>query len=650
MIQVFADDAYVWNSSLSRWIFQNDVLIYDSRLEKYDLLELSVTTGINVGGTAKIVMPPGHPAFDICQPYKTLIRIYRDGELRFRGRVLYPADDFLGRRTLTCEGELCLLRDSINRPYKYQASPRSIFVTIINAHNAQMEVAKQFTVGDVTVVDASDEDYVELENESAETILETLNRAVDRVGGYVTFTEGANGTRVINWVNSLTNKSGQVIEFGENLLDFSSTGANTTNLATAIVPYGAKNETTKQRLTIAAVNDQFPGKDYITDPDAVLVRGTIMTSVVWDDVTKASSLLKKARAYLNEHKLFITSLTLTALDLSYLDKSVDSFTVGDTVRVISAPHGVDEDFQLTQMTEDLLNPAKSKITLGKDIPSLTGSDVYSYRKNQSAIGAVRTEVNGIDLSSYAKTEQLSGYATTAQLSGYAVKSDLNSYAKQSDLTSYATTTQLNTAQNTLTNRIAAEETARKALISDSSGVTHINATDQIKVNARMRMIGSMLDFDNNEGVRIYNSDGNVYYILRTDTSNNTFVGTDSNKLYLRGPTVYLKQSNAVVTSDRRAKHSIEELPDAYIDALDKMVPVRFKYNDGQSDRYHVGFIAQDVEAALTDAGLSGKDFGGFVDLDGDGKTLGLAYSEFIGLLFAKIRKLEEKIQTLEEKQ
>jgi hypothetical protein len=62
----------------------------------------------------------------------------------------------------------------------------------------------------------------------------------------------------------------------------------------------------------------------------------------------------------------------------------------------------------------------------------------------------------------------------------------------------------------------------------------------------------------------------------------------------------------------------------------------------------VGLIAQDVEGAVTDAGLSGKDFGGFVDLDGDGKHLGLAYDEFIGLLLQKIRKLEKRIEVLED--
>lgn len=682
MIQVYADDARVWSPELERYVFQNDVLIYDSRLEDYDLLGLKLTSGLNVGGTAEIVMPHDHPAYSTFQPFKTLVRVYRGGrdgkpELRFRGRVLYPADNFLGQRTITCEGELCLLRDSINRPYKYQASPRSIFVTLINAHNAQTDVAKRFTVGDVTVVDSND--YVLLESESAETILDTLEKAVERVGGYITFTTAEDGSRVINWLQEIGATSGQVIEFGENLLDFSSTGANTTELATGLIPYGATIEEkdkdgkviSKHRLTIAEVNDQFPGKDYILAQDAVYERGTIMATAVWDDVTIANNLLKKAKAYLEERKLFITSLELTALDLSYLDKNIDSFTVGDMIRVVSAPHGVNEDFQLTQMTEDLLNPAQSKITLGKDIPSLTGADVAGDKKGQEGLNAIRADLGGVDLSGYATKDDLNGYATNDQLAGYVVKDDLNDYATKGDLSGFVTPDSLSSyaTKNDLTNcatkaDLETETNDRKALVEnidaethvkgdavhigeDTTEVVHIRSTDRVKVHGRMHMMDGMLDFSNNQGVRCYNTDGTVVYILRTDSNDNTIVGTAGNKLYLRGTTVYYGPNNAVVQSDRRVKHSIEELPDAYVEALDKMTPVRFKYNEGQSDRYHVGFIAQDVEAALTDAGLCGKDFGGFVDVNGDGSELGLAMDEFIGLLFQKIRKLEQRIKVLE---
>ena len=686
MIQIYADDAHVWDSGLDRYVFQNDVLVYDSRAEDFDLVGLTVTTGLNVGGTAEIVMPFNHPAYDTFQSYKTMVRIYRDGELRFRGRVLYNTDDFLRQRTVTCEGELCLLRDSINRPYKkVGASPRSFFVTMINAHNAQMEVAKRFNVGQVTVSSAS----IELENESAEPVLDALNRLVEQVGGYITITEGADGTRTINWLDKLENTSGQTIEFGENLLDFNQTGANTVELMTGLIPYGAKIEyidqqtgelvKTNERLTIKAANKQFPGQDYILAQDAVFERGTIMGTVVWDEVTTANELYNRAVAYLEGTKLFVTSLELTALDLSYMDRSIDSFTVGDMILVVSEPHGVNAYFQLTQMTEDLLDPAQGKITLGKDIQSLTSAGVAADKKAQAGVNSIRTEVHSVDLSGYATKDELGGYATTDQLAGYVVKDELGGYATKGDLEGYAHLTDLSGyATEAALNR---EASTRAGLINNVNGVVqigggapinmqggkidihgsevnigedtevvHLRSTDRIKVHGRMHMMDGMLDFSNNEGVRCYNNDGTVVYILRIDPNNNTIVGTANNKLYLRGPTVYLGATNAVVTSDRRNKNSIEELPDAYVDALDKLTPVRFKYNDGRSDRYHVGFIAQDVEAALTDAGLCGKDFGGFVDLNGDGEELGLAYDEFIGLLFQKIRKLEKKIEALEEKQ
>ena len=115
---------------------------------------------------------------------------------------------------------------------------------------------------------------------------------------------------------------------------------------------------------------------------------------------------------------------------------------------------------------------------------------------------------------------------------------------------------------------------------------------------------------------------------------------------LRGTTVYLKNTSTTVTSDRNAKNSIETLPEAYETFIDALDPVRFKYNEGTSGRYHVGYIAQDVEAALTEAGLSTMDFAGYVDVQKTGE-LGLIYSEFIALLHRKIKKLEKRINEME---
>jgi hypothetical protein len=626
-------------------VYADDALVYDSRVEDFDLLGLKITKGINVGGTAEIILPPEHPAYNYFVGHRTVVTIYRGNVLRFRGRALYYADNSFGHRTVTCEGEMCFLRDSINRPYTYQATPRSCFVTLINQHNSQIDPEKRFTVGSVTVTDPND--YIRVESESAETTLDTLNKLLERCGGYIKFTTEADGSRVIHWLESLGQRSGQSIEFGENLLDFSSTGANTTSLATGIIPYGAKDEKTEKRVTIASVNG---GEDYLLADDAVAVRGIIMTTQTWDDVTEPANLLKKARAYLDDNKVFITSLELTALDLSYLDKELDTFYVGDFIRVVSAPHGVNEDFQLSQMTEDLLNPANSQIVLGKDIQSLTGADAAGDRKGQSGLDAVKVSYTS-DLNAVATSVEARVLAQTD--SRYVKPESLVVYVTQDQLAGCVTPEQL--AGLATTEALDAEVSARAGIINKVNGVVNISGGAPVKIlGGKVEIDGTEIHlgkearFPNGSGIRIADKDGNSYYVLRVDNANSCVVGNDYTNLYLRGKdAVYLYKTGAAVTSDRRHKNTIEALPEAYEQMLDKLTPVRFKYND-RGDTYHVGFVAQEVEEALTAAGLERADFGGFVDVSGDGTNLGLAYDEFVGLLLQKIRRLEKRIEALED--
>lgn len=372
-------------------VFVDDAVAYDSRLEDYGLLGLTVTTSASKAGTATLTMPPGHPAYNSFTSYRTVVTIYRDGILLFRGRALYPTDDFYNRRTITCEGERNFFRDGTHRPYVYQDSPAAIFTTAVGLYNAQVEPFKQFVVGTITVTDPNN--YIRLESDSAEPFSDTIDKLIDRCGGYLVFTTNADGDRVVNWYQELQYRSTQTIEFGENLLDFSRTGANT-DLATVVIPYGARDTTTGERVTIESVNE---GLDFIQDYEAVALRGVISRAVYWDDVTEPANLLAKAQQYLASKRNFVTSLELTALDLSALDKNIGQFRVGDLIRVRSLPHGVDADYLLTERTDDLLNPANGKVTLGRDELTLTGADAAGDRTTTNALNrvetAVRTEYN-----------------------------------------------------------------------------------------------------------------------------------------------------------------------------------------------------------------------------------------------------------------
>lgn len=71
-------------------------------------------------------------------------------------------------------------------------------------------------------------------------------------------------------------------------------------------------------------------------------------------------------------------------------------------------------------------------------------------------------------------------------------------------------------------------------------------------------------------------------------------------------------SGTINTSDREKKEAIVYGLYKLDGLLDKLEPCTFRFRDGTSGRSHAGFIAQDVEAALEELGLTTADFAGLV--------------------------------------
>lgn len=109
-------------------------------------------------------------------------------------------------------------------------------------------------------------------------------------------------------------------------------------------------------------------------------------------------------------------------------------------------------------------------------------------------------------------------------------------------------------------------------------------------------------------------------------------------------------------SDAAKKQDISYDMSAMESFYNSLQPATYKFIDGQSGRTHVGYIAQDVEMAIANSGLSSSDFAGFIKSprdDGEGYDYALRYSEFIALntwqiqqLKARIAELEAKLETL----
>lgn len=130
----------------------------------------------------------------------------------------------------------------------------------------------------------------------------------------------------------------------------------------------------------------------------------------------------------------------------------------------------------------------------------------------------------------------------------------------------------------------------------------------------------------------------------------------------------------ISTSDRNLKKDIHQLTDTHLDFFLKLQPVSFLFKDGESGRTHIGFIAQDVEQAMSECGLTDLDFAGFckdqkvevfseedengdkvekeraiLDENGNPEYIySLRYEEFIALNTYVIQKLWNCVEILEK--
>lgn len=131
------------------------------------------------------------------------------------------------------------------------------------------------------------------------------------------------------------------------------------------------------------------------------------------------------------------------------------------------------------------------------------------------------------------------------------------------------------------------------------------------------------------------------YALAPTTDGTRYLGTSQN----RWRAVYAS-NGTIQTSDRRLKRDIAPLDDRYIKLFNSLKPAKFKRIDG--DRVHLGFISQEVEEAMQEAGLSAMDFAGLCkDLIYGEYVYSLRYEEFISLntlMIQNLFKLLEKQQ------
>lgn len=134
-----------------------------------------------------------------------------------------------------------------------------------------------------------------------------------------------------------------------------------------------------------------------------------------------------------------------------------------------------------------------------------------------------------------------------------------------------------------------------------------------------------------------------YTVIPSSSSSSSYWYVDLGTSKVKYRNIYAT-NGTIQTSDEREKENINNLDERHLELFLKLLPKAYKMKNGTSGRTHVGFVAQDVEKAMKECGISDLDFAGLIRspvykvVDGvetdeiEDYVYGLRYEEFIGIL------------------
>lgn len=357
-------------------VYCDGLLLYHSKLSNLKIFNPSVELELNKTGSFDFTVYPEHPYYGLIKKLKSIITIYQDDYRLFRGRVLDEEVGFHNQKSVSCEGDLAFLLDSVLRPFSLTGTPSEVLAYILELHNAQVEVEKRFSLGTVTVDGSLNVDLTE-----HTTTLDVLQEYF--VDGYL-MTREEGGVYYLDYLREITLLAPQKIEFGKNLIDLKRIKKGG-DIATVIIPLGAKQKDEEGneigRLTIESVNG---GVDFIQDDAAIAEHGTIVKRVIFENITDAAELKLAGQAQLADSVNQWETIELSAADMAAVGQDVASFHLGTQVQVTSKPHGLDQRFVVSKQSIKLLDAAANRLTLGKAVLALTGA-VVGFSNEQGVI-------------------------------------------------------------------------------------------------------------------------------------------------------------------------------------------------------------------------------------------------------------------------
>lgn len=362
----------------------NGKTLYHPNSAECNVSNAVIHEALNDSGYMDITIPYSNPMYDEIQERKGSIVVYKDNVELWYGEVRDISVDFSKNKTIYVVGEASYLNDTVQPQREIKDTRYNVLQALIDHHNTMVDADKQFQPG---IIGSDANVHISVVTDWEYT-LDAIREHLCRSEEYFRIRH-VNGVRYVDVMplDSYGKKSEQNIMFGDNLLDYAeeSTGEK---IATVCIPLGSTLdeggiEGYENYLTCESANG---GKNYVELPGAINRLGRITKVVHFNVLSDPQALVTAAINYLQNSQYAKLTLKLSAVDLSVLHNDIDNYAVGDYIRAICEPMGMDAWFPVRERDTDLLNLANNKIVIGSEGPkSITAQNAENISDLEKAM-------------------------------------------------------------------------------------------------------------------------------------------------------------------------------------------------------------------------------------------------------------------------
>ena len=223
-------------------IYADNRVIYNPLTGDYCITEGKLNLEVNKAGSLEFTIPESNPHYGMISLMKSIVTVYDDDRLIFRGRPYAPSRNLYKDNEIMCEGELAFFNDTYQEPFEFYGTVTDLFTQVITAHNSQVSAEKQFKVGTINVTNDTESGKITRSDIEYMTTWDFLREKFfeSELGGYLWVRHEDDGA-YIDYLSDLNFIGNQGVTQCINLADVTEE-VTTDDLATVVVPLGQRSK------------------------------------------------------------------------------------------------------------------------------------------------------------------------------------------------------------------------------------------------------------------------------------------------------------------------------------------------------------------------------------------------------------------------